>query len=451
MGFGYLLIGFLFLINPVIHVMDILPDCIGYFLIVKGLGKMSLFIDHLSAAKGHFWKLALLDLGKVFAILFWPMVSDTGMLLLTFVFSIFEILYFIPAITSLYEGMNFAALWYQGEAVYAKKVKKKRTVELSTAWRNHTIVFFCLRIAASIAPELTALQLFDYLGAVHAGAIEYSYYKPFLYVLLGLIIIIRGIVWYLRTYRFWNGIRKDRIFCANLARKYEQDIVPNTGLFCAMRMKKTAYCYLGAVVTSLFFIMDGVNVMVGVISAAFLLAAALLMGKYVKLAYAAVPFAVVRAGLAVWNLVQQYMYFSDYGSPEAVEWVTNAYNMYYFMAFTETMEYIIAMIGTVILLTAYMKTIRLHLEETGIQTEHAQYSKQNRDLEIYNMAGSRLLLNAALAIINYIISSVYHYALVDISAMGAICIVVTLIWIAQTIFTVTLIGEQVYDRLAGEY
>ena len=48
-------------------------------------------------------------------------------LLLTFVFSIFELLYFIPAVMSLYEGFSFAALWYQGEAVYAKKVKKKKT------------------------------------------------------------------------------------------------------------------------------------------------------------------------------------------------------------------------------------------------------------------------------------------------------------------------------------
>jgi len=451
MGFGYLLIGFLFLINPVIHVMDILPDCIGFFLIVKGLGKISLFVDHLAAAKGHFWKLALIDLVKVFSILFWPMVSDTGMLLLTFVFSLFELLYFIPAVMSLYEGMTFAALWYQGEAVYAKKVKKKKTIELGTAWRRSSIVFYCLRIAVSIAPELTSLQMFDNLGYVHAGAIEYSYYKPFLYVFLGMIVLIVGFVWYVRTYRYWNGIRKDRVFCSNLSRKYANDILPNTGLFCAMRMKKTAYCYLGAAITSLFIIVDGINVLPGLFSAAFLTAAALLMGKYVRLAYAAVPFALVRAGLSIWNLVQQYLYFSDYRSPEAVEWVTNAYNMYYFMAFTETIEFIAAMIGTVVLLVAYMKTIRLHLEETGVQTEHVQYSKQNRDLEIYNMIGSRLLLNAALAIVNYIAACAYHYALVDISAMSVICIVITLIWIAQTVFTVTLIGEQVYDRLSGEY
>ena len=56
-----------------------------------------------------------------------------------------------------------------------------------------------------------------------------------------------------------------------------------------------------------------------------------------------------------------------------------------------------------------------------------------------------------LAIVNYIVACVYRYALVDIEAMGVICIAVTLIWIAQTIFTVTLIGEQVYDRLSGEY
>ena len=132
-------------------------------------------------------------------------------------------------------------------------------------------------------------------------------------------------------------------------------------------------------------------------------------------------------------------------------WLTNAYNMYYFMAFTETVEYIFAMIAVVLFLVCYMKTIRIHLEESGVQTEHSQYSKQSRDLEIYNMAGSRLLLNAALAIVNYIVSSAYHYALVDISAMGVITIAVTLIWIAQTIFTVTLIGEQVYSRIAGDY
>lgn len=451
MGFGYLLIGFLFLINPVIHVMDILPDCIGYFLIVKGLSRTALFVDHLAASRSHFWKLALIDPVKVFSIAFWPMVSDTGMLLLTFVFSIFELLYFIPAVNSLYEGMTFAALWYQGEAVYAKKIGKRKTKELGTLWRNTGIVFFCARIAASIAPELTALQLFDYFGYVHAGAIEYSYYKPFLYVFLGLIIVIWGIIWYVRTYRYWNGIRKDKFFVSNLSRKYEIDIVPNTALFCAMRMKKVAFCYLAATITSLFFIMDGVNVLVGVFSAGFLIAAALLMGKYVKLAYAVVPFAVVRAGFAVWNVIQQYLYFSDYGSTEAVEWVTNAYNMYYFMAFTETVEYIIAMIGVVLFLVCYMKAIRIHLEESGFQTEHIQYSKQSRDLEIYNMVGSRLLLNAALAIVNYIVACIYHYALVDIAAMGVITIVVTLIWIAQTIFTVTLIGEQVYNRMTGDY
>ena len=227
--------------------------------------------------------------------------------------------------------------------------------------------------------------------------------------------------------------------------------MPNTGLFCAIRMKKVAFCYLAAAVTSLFFIMDGVNVLVGVVSAGFLTAAAIMMGKYVRLAYAVVPFAVVRAGFAVWNIFQQYAFFSDYRSPEAVEWLTNAYNMYYFMAFTETVEYIIAMIAVVLFLVCYMKAIRRHLEECGVQTEHSQYSKQSRDLEIYNMAGSRLLLNAALAIVNYIVSSAYHYALVDISAMGVITIVVTLIWIAQTIFTVTLIGEQVYSRISGEY
>ena len=112
MSIGYLLIGFLFLANPVIHILDIFPDCIGYFFIIKGLTKTAFFVDRIAESRRIFWKLALIDIIKVFAIGFWPFVSDSGLLLMTFVFSLLELLYFIPAITNLFEGMQFAALWY---------------------------------------------------------------------------------------------------------------------------------------------------------------------------------------------------------------------------------------------------------------------------------------------------------------------------------------------------
>ncbi len=450
MGFTYLLVGFLFLINPVVHVMDILPDFVGYLLIFAGLGKTALFVDHLAESRRHFARLTVVATLKSASLLFWPLVSDSGMLLLTFVFSLFELLYFIPAVNSLLEGMQFAAMWYPGEAVYAKIEKKRskgvKVIELGTRWKKQTFSFFLARIICSLIPELTALQLFEYVGTVHAWDRNYSYYKPFLYVFLGLIVIIWGIVWYVRTCRYWNGIRKDKRFIDNLTRKYDMDIATDDELFRCIRMKRAGWFYVIAVATSLFCIMDGVNLLVGAISALFTVLTAISIGKYVKMAYLSIPFAAVRAILSIWNLTRQHLYFDDYKSPEAVEWITKAYNQYYAMAFTEAVEYIIAMIGMVVLLTAWMKAVRFHLESSGIQTEHAQYSKQNRDLELYNMVGSRLLLNAALAIVNFVIAAVYHYALVTVAAMGPVTIVVTLVWLAQTIFVVTMMNEQLYEK-----
>lgn len=454
MGIGYILVGFLFLINPVIHVLDLLPDCIGFFLIMKGLSQTALFVDHLSEARDKFGKLALIELVKVFSILLWPMVSDSGMLLLTFVFSILELLYFIPATKELKEGFDFAGLWYQGEAVYAKKVhkgntEKGRPVELGAHWLRSAWVFYGLRIACSIAPELTALQLYDYVGTVNTISLRYSDYKPFLYVLLGLIVVIVGVAWYVRTYRYWNGIRKDTAFVARLQQKYKRDILPKNELFCAMRMKKVSYCYLAAVVTSLFCVFDGVNVMVGAISAGFLIAAVLWIGKDEKLSYAVIPFAVIRAGLSVWNLIQQIRYFDDY-QVEAVEWIDKAYVRYYAMAATETVEYIAAFAGLLLFLVVYWRAIRLHLQTYGGDTTHVQYHAQDRNVELTNMAGSQLLLNAALALVNTIAACAYRYALVDVASMGVICVIITLLWIAQTYAATARIRDEIYARVSGD-
>lgn len=453
MGIGYLLVGFFFLMNPVVHVLDLLPDCIGFFLIVKGLSKTALFVDHLADAKDKFTKLTLIEVIKFFSILLWPSVSDSGMLLLTFVFSIFELLYFIPAVKELKDGFDFAGLWYQGEAVYAKKVHKKKNngkpIELGASWLRYTLVFYGLRIACTIAPELTALQLYDYVGTVNTISIRYSDYKPFLYVLLGLIVLIVGVIWYVRTYKYWNGIRKETAFITRLHQKYERDILPRTELFCALRMKKVSFCYLLAVVTSLFCIMDGVNIMVGAISAGFLIAAALWIGKENKLAYGVLPFAVIRAGLSIWNLIQQIQYFDDY-QVEAVNWIDKAYDRYYAMAVTETIEYIFAYAGMLLFVGIYWRVIRQHLQTYVGNTTHAQYNLQDRNLELTNMAGAQLLLNAALMLVHTIAVCSYRFALVNVDSMGVICVIITLIWIAQTYSTTAKIRDEIYTRVSGD-
>ena len=51
MNLGYLLLGLVFLFNPNINVIDVLPDVIGCLFILKGLSKLSDLNRHIASAK----------------------------------------------------------------------------------------------------------------------------------------------------------------------------------------------------------------------------------------------------------------------------------------------------------------------------------------------------------------------------------------------------------------
>ena len=78
MGFGLLIAGFILLANPVIHVVDIIPDAIGFFLIMAGLTKLSYIVGKIQIARDWFFKLAILEVAKFFSIAFIPYTSGSA-------------------------------------------------------------------------------------------------------------------------------------------------------------------------------------------------------------------------------------------------------------------------------------------------------------------------------------------------------------------------------------
>ena len=61
MGFGMVLAGFILLFNPMIHVIDLIPDVIGFLLIAVGLTKTSFFVSRIDDARRLFWKLVIIE------------------------------------------------------------------------------------------------------------------------------------------------------------------------------------------------------------------------------------------------------------------------------------------------------------------------------------------------------------------------------------------------------
>ncbi len=452
MGFGFLIAGFIMLANPVIMfpiLGDILPDAIGFFLIAYGLTKMSSFIDKLSEARDGFIKLAFAEAAKFIAMLTLVRTTGSAKPLLALVFGVIEAMLFIPAILNLFEGLSFAGLWYGGTAVYATKTvshgDKKRQVELAAGLKRYTIFFYMFRIFATLLPELSELQLYDYLGTVDRRAFDMVYFKPMFYVLFSAAVIALGIVFVVREWRFFSGLRKDRAFIDALNDKYNRDIVPKTTYFIAKRMKLVLVFFALSACASLILPLDNINVLIGAVSSGLLIAAAVLMMKYEKTALFAVIPAVLRCVLSVVNTVLQIRYFEEY-SAEAVLRITDAYSRYYRMAMSEVVENLAALFSVLIFVVALMKTVKAHLEICGIQTDNAMYSKRNRDLETYNLVGGKLLLTSILAILHYIMACAYRYLLVDLPMILVITTSVTLIYAAYTVYSMHVIDEQLYDK-----
>ncbi|MBQ4353827.1 MAG: hypothetical protein IJC71_02925 [Clostridia bacterium] len=465
MGFGLLTAGFILLANPVIHVADILPDAIGFFLIAAGLTKMSYFIGKIQQARDLFLKLAFIQIAKFFSIAFIPFTSGSALLLMSFVYGFLELLLFIPALNNLFEGISFAGLWYNGTAVYKKipvnklflktetagekkkykLIRQKMDAEMLTLVKRTVLGFYIFRVIATLIPELTELEMYDYLGDVKTIQRSLVSYKPALYILFALIVIILAVRMIRRTAGYFGAIRKDEPFICALRAKYENDILPRETFFAAVRMKRVLLLFMFAAAASLILTADGVNLLVGIISSGLLFAAALILRRFAKTANFVLVLAAVRSILSIANLIFQIDYFSEY-SVEAVEWIETAHNRYFTMAGLASVEYIVALASVLLFLTALMQAVKKHLESFGIQTDNAQYSKQNRDLEVYNAVGGKLLLCSILAILHYAFTCAYHYLLPTMSVISVISIAVTLIYIAYVIHTVHAMEEMLYDK-----
>lgn len=452
MGFGLIIAGFILLVNPVIHVVDILPDFLGFFLIWKGLSKLSYLHSGFSAAREQFIRLSLVELVRVACIVFVPYTAGSALLLFAFVFGVIELILFVPALSHFYDGLNYVGMRYESDAVFAKKVNKNGKIkEKGAALKRFTFVFYVLRIAATLIPELTELQMYEYMGTVTAMAVDYRRFKPLLHILLGFAVIVVGVLWLIKLVLYFGGILREKAFITRLSEVYERDIAPKTWVFIGKRMKTVLVFYILAAVLSLCMDVERINVLPGILSAAALSAAAILLAKDIKNAYAVIPFCAVRGILSVVNLFQQKAYFIDDKFDEvAIKYVPRAAEMYGQMSSWQGLECVFAVVSFVLFGVLLMKAVKKHLAETGMQNDSVQYNKRNRDAETARSVGAKVTVNLVLMTLNFAAAGLYLPLLPYFDLMGTVRAILTVIWVLHTLYTVSHTNDVLYTPLASD-
>jgi len=462
MGFGLILAGFILLFNPVVHIVDLLPDVIGFALISAGLAKTSLMVGELSTARENFVKLMFVELVKTLSIIALPSLDGTMRLLLAFVFGLIEILLFVPALNSLTEGLSFAGLWFHGAAVFKKskkkavrlkyegeKIKGINRVEIErekiTSVRNFTLFFYIFRIVMTVLPELTELQLYESVGSVSSYGRSLASFKPLFYSLEFIIVGIVGIIYICKISPFWFSLSKDTEFVRNLNDKYVNDVLCRDTFFTARRMKLVLILFAASMIFSIPLRSDGVVLFVGVISSGFVVASAYLMSKYSKAVLMVIPFALARGILSVVNLIQQVHFFDDHIERD-VYYFEKLYDGYYKMSYSILVEYIVAMISVIILTVMIARVVRIHLGSFGIKHESVQYSKKRRDDEKFRSIIKRAVVAIVLTVIAMGTAAAYPFAKVYYDIYSLVEIAVIAVYIIYMLVFLDYIQRTVYEE-----
>ena len=177
------LIAFILLANPFFSYVDILPDFIGYILIMIALSKPSFYDDKASSAYKSARNMLIVSIARFVCIYFATLELDSTLsLLFSFSFFVIELVFGIPLIIKLYDYFSDRAL----------KTENTSVLKIAGAFKVVTIIFFIRRLLLSTLPDFILLTAGDPLESYYT---DYSSMRPMLVVLSAVISMRVTIEW----------------------------------------------------------------------------------------------------------------------------------------------------------------------------------------------------------------------------------------------------------------
>ncbi len=261
MGLGWLLFAGIFLFNPTVGFVDILPDCIGFLMLLKGLSLLADLEERLADAKKKFQILFWAGLAQLLAIWFIygflrahqqemnPYEMPVTVLLCAFVVAVLYLCVAVPAFRDLFLGLDRLVERFDG-----RTRGDKPTAE---GMKRRTLVFYIAFALCSVLPEFSVLTAFQpssgsssTVPEVGAGAPPsffdkdtggslfsvdlYSFVELFR---IGAVVLclIFSLLWMVSYLRYFSRLKADGDWIDRLEAQYRQEILPQTGMLTLRR------------------------------------------------------------------------------------------------------------------------------------------------------------------------------------------------------------------------
>ena len=175
----------LFLFNPIISNIDLLPDFIGYLLIMKALSKSSYIYGDAEDAYISARKMCIISLVKTISILLGTLNDASMSLLLSFSFLIVELIFGIPFVLNLFKFISKISV----------DIGNGEAADGSTMIKYYTIFTMIVRLVLAMLPDLTALTINNGVDTVRIP--DLTGFRPSLFLLTAAFSLLFCIAWFI--------------------------------------------------------------------------------------------------------------------------------------------------------------------------------------------------------------------------------------------------------------
>lgn len=283
LGLSLIVAGACFLIDPFFSLIDLIPDCIGYLLICRGLRMTADLNDTVAAARKGFFRMALLTAARYVVLLFVfgaTSIAEQGteLLLFTFVFAVLDAIVLVPALRDAGNGMTTLASLHGGTAPLETpgRGSRSRTDRLVAG----TICFLLAKELLAVLPELLIL-LSDRSGEQDLIRFSglYEYIGGFRFI-AGIIVLAAGIVWLVGLIRYAVRLRSDADYLYTLGDAHALMLQSHPDLYTVRTLRRGMTLMTVGTGFLITFLADGVSVIPDAVCAVLFIVAAAMLHKY---------------------------------------------------------------------------------------------------------------------------------------------------------------------------
>lgn len=307
MSFALLIAGIIFLVNPTVRMIDLLPDFVGCLLLFAGLSRLYVLEERLERARKLLCYFMLVSALKIPASLYFPIKAKQYLLPFSFAFSVVEIILMVSFFVSLTGGLEYLA---SRDGVMKGHGKRSESASIVA------FIFSIARGVLSFAPELLVLgeqtDDFDYTFSPTPGQ-NAALIKPYAEVLCFVLVLVFGIYTAVVLIKYLTHLRNDKVFIKRLHERYLQYERDNFVTLTQRRMKLALLVIFIGIVLLLNPVVDFMNVLPNTLSVLFLSAGLVLLSRasgdrgFIRL----LPIAALTIPVSIWNNVTQYTLLSE--------------------------------------------------------------------------------------------------------------------------------------------